>query len=67
MLAAEIAALPAGPVRGALERFMAGWTGEPTALAARYVETFDLRRRATLTSPTTPTATRASAAWRCCA
>ena len=48
VLAAEVAALPAGPVRSALERFMATWTGEPTALAARYVETFDLRRRATL-------------------
>jgi nitrate reductase delta subunit len=47
-LAAEIAALPAGPVREALERFMATWTDDPTALAARYVETFDLRRRATL-------------------
>src|SRR5262249_5796546 len=32
----------------ALERFMAGWTDDQTALAARYVETFDLRRRATL-------------------
>jgi nitrate reductase delta subunit len=47
-LAAEVAALPAGPARDALERFMAAWPGEPTALAARYVETFDLRRRATL-------------------
>ena len=26
----------------------AGWTGRATALAARYVETFDLRRRASL-------------------
>jgi nitrate reductase delta subunit len=47
-LVAEVAELPAGPVRDALERFMAGWTGDQTALAARYVETFDLRRRATL-------------------
>ena len=47
-LAAEVAALPAGPVRDALERFMAAWTGDQTALAARYVETFDLRRRASL-------------------
>jgi nitrate reductase molybdenum cofactor assembly chaperone NarJ/NarW len=47
-LVAEVAALPSGPVRGALERFMAGWTGDHTRLAARYVETFDLRRRATL-------------------
>ena len=44
-LAAEVDALPPGPVRDALERFMAGWTGE---LSARYVETFDLRRRASL-------------------
>ena len=47
-LAAEIAALPARAVRQALERFVAGWTGDPTTLAARYVETFDLRRRASL-------------------
>jgi nitrate reductase delta subunit len=47
-LAAEVSELPAGPVRDALERFMADWAGDPTALAARYVETFDLRRRATL-------------------
>ena len=47
-IAAEIAALPEGPVRAALERFMASWTDDRTALAARYVETFDLRRRATL-------------------
>ena len=44
-LAAEVAALPPGPVRDALGRFMAGWKGD---LAARYVETFDLRRRASL-------------------
>ena len=44
----EVAALPAGPVRDSLARFMADWTGEQTALAARYVETFDLRRRASL-------------------
>ena len=47
-LAAEVAALPDGAARVALERFLAGWTGDPTALAARYVETFDLRRRASL-------------------
>ena len=35
-------------MRDALERFLAGWTGDQTALAARYVETFDLRRRASL-------------------
>jgi len=47
-LRAEIAALPDGPVRDALGRFMADWSGDATALAARYVETFDLRRRAAL-------------------
>jgi nitrate reductase delta subunit len=47
-LRAEVAALPAAPVREALERFLAGWTGDATALAARYVDTFDLRRRASL-------------------
>jgi nitrate reductase delta subunit len=45
---AEVAALRAGPVREALERFVAGSSGAPTDLAARYVETFDLRRRASL-------------------
>jgi nitrate reductase delta subunit len=44
----EIEALPDGPVRAALRRFMATWGGGQTVLAARYVETFDLRRRATL-------------------
>ena len=43
-LAAEVAALPDGPVRAALERFLAAWTADP----AHYVETFDLRRRASL-------------------
>jgi nitrate reductase molybdenum cofactor assembly chaperone NarJ/NarW len=47
-LATEVAALPPGPVPEALERFMGAWTGDQTALAARYVETFDLRRRAAL-------------------
>ena len=47
-LADEVAALPAGPARDALERFWPGWTGDQTALAAAYVETFDLRRRAAL-------------------
>ena len=47
-LAAEIAALPPGPVRDSLDHFMAEWIDDPTALAARYVETFDLRRRAAL-------------------
>ena len=44
-VAAEVAALPPGAVRDALERFLAGWR-EP--YAERYVETFDLRRRASL-------------------
>ncbi|MEZ0291793.1 MAG: nitrate reductase molybdenum cofactor assembly chaperone [Solirubrobacteraceae bacterium] len=43
--AGHVAALPPGPVREALERFLAGWTGDR---AAMYVETFDLRRRASL-------------------
>ena len=47
-LAEEVAELPAGPARDALERFAAAWTGDETALAAAYVETFDLRRRASL-------------------
>jgi nitrate reductase delta subunit len=47
-LAAEVDALPEGAVREALARFLADWTGDQTALAARYVETFDLRRRASL-------------------
>jgi nitrate reductase delta subunit len=47
-IAGEVSALPGGPVRDALQRFLAGWTGDQTALAARYVETFDLRRRASL-------------------
>jgi nitrate reductase delta subunit len=48
MLEAEVAALPAGPAREALERFTPAWTDDPIVLAARYVETFDLRRRAAL-------------------
>ena len=47
-VAGEVSALADGPVCEALERFLAGWTGDQTALAARYVETFDLRRRASL-------------------
>jgi nitrate reductase delta subunit len=42
------AALPEGPARAALERFLGAWDGEPAALRASYVETFDLRRRASL-------------------
>jgi nitrate reductase molybdenum cofactor assembly chaperone NarJ/NarW len=41
---AEVAALGPGAVRAALERFVAEWDGDP----AHYVETFDLRRRASL-------------------
>ena len=41
---AEVDAVPPGPVRSALERFAAGWDGDP----GHYVETFDLRRRASL-------------------
>jgi nitrate reductase molybdenum cofactor assembly chaperone NarJ/NarW len=41
----EVAALPDGPVRASLDRFVAEWT-EPRA--EHYVETFDLRRRASL-------------------
>ena len=47
-LRAEIAELPPGAVREALGHFMASWSDSHTVLAARYVETFDLRRRATL-------------------
>ena len=47
-VADEISALAAGPVRAALERFLAGWSGDQTELAAAYVQTFDLRRRASL-------------------
>ena len=47
-VAGDVSALPGGPVRAALERFLGGWTGDQTTLAAHYVETFDLRRRASL-------------------
>lgn len=47
-LLAEVGSLPEGPVRDALDAFLADWTGDAVALAGRYVETFDLRRRATL-------------------
>ena len=42
---ADIAELEPGPVRVALERFVADWR---PPYAEHYVETFDLRRRATL-------------------
>lgn len=41
-----IAGLPDGPIRAALERFVAGLPDELT-LRAGYVDTFDLRRRVT--------------------
>lgn len=47
-VAAEIAALPDGPVRRPLSRFLRAWPAQGTELAAQYVETFDLRRRAAL-------------------
>jgi nitrate reductase delta subunit len=47
-LTTEVAALPEGAVRGSLLRFLDEWHGDDTALAAGYVETFDLRRRASL-------------------
>jgi nitrate reductase delta subunit len=40
----EVRSLPPGPVRDALDRFAAEWDRDP----AHYVETFDLRRRASL-------------------
>ncbi|WP_037499466.1 nitrate reductase molybdenum cofactor assembly chaperone [Solirubrobacter soli] len=43
-LEAEVAQLPSGEVRAALQRFLADWTADP----AHFVETFDLRRRASL-------------------
>ena len=42
---ADVGSLEPGRVRDALERFVAEWTGDRAAI---YVETFDLRRRATL-------------------
>ena len=47
-LAEEVAGLAEGPVRTSLEQFLAGWDGDATALASRYVATFDLRRRVSL-------------------
>lgn len=43
-IAEEVGALPRGPAKAALERFLDGWSADP----AHYVETFDLRRRASL-------------------
>ena len=43
---AEIATLPHGDVRAALERFLEGLP-DPLTLRGAYVETFDLRRRVT--------------------
>jgi nitrate reductase delta subunit len=47
-LLAEVAAGDPGACRAALLRFFEGWQGSERALAALYVETFDLRRRASL-------------------
>jgi nitrate reductase delta subunit len=47
-LAAAVGELDDGPCRAALERFLEGWNGDERELAARYVDTFDLRRRASL-------------------
>ena len=44
----EADALPAGPVRDAVRRFVAETDGPPAAQAARYVQTFDLKRRNSL-------------------
>jgi nitrate reductase delta subunit len=44
----EVEAVAPGPARAALERFLEGWDDDVAALAAWYVETFDLRRRAAL-------------------
>ena len=45
---AEAADRAGDEVGAALRRFLDGWTGDATGLAADYVETFDLRRRASL-------------------
>jgi len=48
-IAAAVEALPPSPQRDALRHFLADFTGTPAgALAERYVETFDLRRRSGL-------------------
>jgi nitrate reductase delta subunit len=47
-LGAAVAALDEGPCRTALQRFLEGFAAPQPELAARYVETFDLRRRASL-------------------
>ena len=48
-IASAVDALPASPQRDALRRFLADFTATPAgALAERYVETFDLRRRSGL-------------------
>ena len=47
-LAREVASLPDGPAKPPLERFIASRHNSPTDLAAHYVDTFDLRRRASL-------------------
>lgn len=47
-LAADVEALPPVPAREHLMHFMSTWRGSQAELAAHYVETFDLRRRASL-------------------
>jgi nitrate reductase delta subunit len=48
-IAAAVAALPASRQRDSLQRFVSDFTTTPAgALAERYVETFDLRRRSGL-------------------
>lgn len=47
-LCAEIDELRLGPVRDSLTAFMRAFDNAPTRWAAHYVETFDLRRRASL-------------------
>jgi nitrate reductase molybdenum cofactor assembly chaperone NarJ/NarW len=47
-IAAAVDALDDGPCRASLQRFLEEFTGDADTLAARYVETFDLRRRNSL-------------------
>ncbi|HEU4974498.1 MAG TPA: nitrate reductase molybdenum cofactor assembly chaperone [Baekduia sp.] len=47
-IAAAVEEVEEPACRTALRRFLAGWTGDAQELAAHYVATFDLRRRASL-------------------
>ena len=58
---------PPGPVRAALERFVAGWTGDRRRSRRATSRRSTCAGARASSSPTTRTATRASAAWRCCA